>query len=383
LEFQWLASFSGCGGRAVWLAMVGGFAESWGMQFFECTACHQLVHFENTICLKCGRTLGYEPLSRQMFAIEPEGMAWRVAGNDPGLRFKMCANGTSHGVCNWLLPVEDEEVFCRACRLNECIPDLGVAGNWEAWRRIEQAKRRLLHGLLMLGLPIRSRRVDPGHGLGFRFLAADHGRNREVLTGHKNGLITLNIAEADDAERERRRQLLGEPYRTLLGHLRHEVGHYYWKFLILEGGRLEAWRAVFGDERQNYGERMRAYYAWGPQPDWQQRAISAYATMHPWEDWAETWAHYMHMRDTLETAAVCGVSIQLPNQQGRRLALDEERRNFDRVMEDWVLLTHVLNNLTRGLGVSDSYPFVISVAAKEKLRFVHATIVEAADGGPG
>jgi len=53
-----------------------------------------------------------------------------------------------------------------------------------------------------------------------------------VLTSHCNGLITLNIAEADDAERERRRVKFHEPYRTLLGHLRHEVAHYYWDRLI-------------------------------------------------------------------------------------------------------------------------------------------------------
>ncbi len=349
------------------------------MQFFACSQCHQLIYFENSICLGCGSTLGFEPLKRQMFAIEPVANSeWCVVG-DTAHRFRLCANGVNHQVCNWLVPAEDDNPLCRACRLNEWIPDLTVPGNPEAWARLERAKRRLLHGLLTLGLPIRSRTADPDHGIGFRFLADDF--TSAVVTGHQDGMITLNIAEADDAERERRRQELGEPYRTLLGHFRHEIGHYYWALLIDHSHQLPAFRQLFGDERLDYGIALKNHYSHGAPQDWQQRFISAYAAMHPWEDWAESWAHYLHIRDTLETAAACGVAIDLPDRPARRLELDGETPEFDRVMEDWLMLTHVLNNLNRGLGLSDSYPFIISPVASNKLRFIHDAIRQV--GGVG
>ena len=123
-----------------------------------------------------------------------------------------------------------------------------------------------------------------------------------MVTGHADGVITLDLAESDDVHRERRRAELGEPYRTLLGHFRHEIGHYYWPILVERAGALERCRALFGDERADYGEALERHYADGPPADWAERHVSAYATMHPWEDWAETFAHYLHIRDTLQTA---------------------------------------------------------------------------------
>jgi len=344
------------------------------MQFFECTQCHQLVYFENSTCLNCGSALVYAPLSKQMVAVEPDGAGtWRVI-DDHDRRFSFCQNSLQYQVCNWAVPIEDPNPYCRSCRLNEIIPDLSVAGNVQAWAKLEKAKRRLLHGLTSLGLAVRSREADPENGLGFRFLADD--LEEKVMTGHDAGVITLNIAEARDSERERRREQLSEPYRTLLGHFRHEIGHYYWNLLILHGDRLEGFRKLFGDERRNYQKALKTHYAQGPPANWQNHFISAYSTMHPWEDWAESWAHYLHMRDTLETAAACGVTVHLPETEPRSLKLSEEAWSFDRVKKDWLLLTHVLNNLNRGLGQPDSYPFVISPGAAEKLRFIHDVICE-------
>jgi len=347
------------------------------MQFFECSRCRQLVYFENSTCLNCGSQLGYAPLRAKMFAVATTGEQEREAFGGPPIRYRLCQNGAAHHVCNWLVPADDPNPFCRACRLNEIIPDLSISGNGAAWARLEQAKRRMLYGLLSLGLSVRSREEDPKHGLGYQFLADEANAEEAVLTGHADGLITLNIAEADDAERERRKQALSEPYRTLLGHFRHEVGHYYWNLLIRDGERLEAFRSCFGDDRLDYQQALESHYAKGAPQHWQDRFISAYATMHPWEDWAETWAHYLHMRDTLETAAACGVSVALPDSPRRQLHRNQRMGGFDEIMQDWLLLTHVLNNLNRGLGQPDSYPFVISSAVSEKLKFVHETIHDA------
>jgi len=218
---------------------------------------------------------------------------------------------------------------------------------------------------------------DTEHGLAFDFLADEPtgGENSSrVTTGHNEGVITVNVAEADDAEREKRRLALHEPYRTLLGHFRHESGHYYWDRLVRKTPWLEQFRKLFGDERDDYSAALERHYEQGPPADWQERFVSAYASSHPWEDWAETWAHYLHMTDTLETASECGLAL-LPSRAGmpavRPRSTRVDRESFASMMKDWFAVTYVLNNLNRGLGQKDSYPFVLSAPAAEKLRFVH------------
>ena len=226
-----------------------------------------------------------------------------------------------------------------------------------------------------MSLPLANKFDDPERGLAYEFLAESVGA--KVLTGHDDGVITINLAEADDAEREKRRLQLGEPYRTLLGHFRHEIGHYYWDRLILHSSAIERFRALFGDERMPYDQALQRHYGEGPPPDWQERYISAYAASHPWEDWAETWAHYLHMSDTLETAAECGLSLEPKRVDGPALkpdASDGLGVSFDAMIENWFALTFVLNNLNRGLGLPDGYPFVLSPSVIEKLRFVHETV---------
>jgi hypothetical protein len=193
-------------------------------------------------------------------------------------------------------------------------------------------------------------------------------------------VITLNIAEADDAVREKRRFELGEPYRTLLGHFRHEIGHYYWDRLIKNSARIDGFRILFGDEREDYGKALERHYRQGAPADWQNRFVSAYASAHAWEDWAETWAHYLHMADTLETAIGCGLSLQPRRQDEPALTPDistsaPRSAPFDALIERWAPLAYVLNNLNRGLGMPDAYPFVLPPVAIEKLRFVHETIM--------
>ena len=356
------------------------------MKVFHCDHCDQLCFFENTNCMNCGRVLAYVPELGGIVSLDPvQNDHWTSPlPQAAGKTYRLCQNYLRHNVCNWAVCGDDANPFCRACRLTRTIPDLAIAGHRESWAKLEVAKRRLLYTLIRLGLPIKTRAEDPIGGLEFNFLADDMPGSPKVLTGHDDGVITLNLSEADDVERERRRVELHEPYRTVLGHFRHEIGHYYWDRLVKESPHLEAFRKLFGDDSLDYAMALQRHYNVGPPPDWQLQYVSAYATMHPWEDWAETWAHYMHIVDTLETAAASGISIRPKRRDEPSISkvvnpATTARVSFDQMMSAWAPLTYVLNNLNRGLGIADAYPFVLSPLAIEKLRFVHE-VVEAASG---
>jgi hypothetical protein len=251
------------------------------------------------------------------------------------------------------------------------------AGEHRGWFKLEVAKRRLVYSLIGLRLPLEARAEGSDTGLAFEFLA-DLPDQPPILTGHNAGLITVNIAEADDAKREKRRVNMREPYRTLLGHFRHEIGHYYWDRLIADGPRLDAFRKLFGDERADYGKALQTHYDEGPPEDWQKYFVTAYASSHPWEDWAETWAHYLHMIDLLESASACGLSMRPRRRDEPALksltSVNLDQPIFDGMLERWFPLTYVLNNLNRSMGLPDGYPFVLSTPAISKLRFVHDTV---------
>jgi hypothetical protein len=351
------------------------------MKTFHCTACQALVFFENTKCLNCGRTLAFSPTRMVMVTLSPEDDgAWRpvqeAAPNDEV--YRLCANYTDHGVCNWAIRGDDADSLCRSCGLTHTIPDQGVSGNQQAWAKLETAKRRVIYSLLSLELPLLSKRQDAQRGLEFQFLSDSvtvNGDQSRVLTGHDNGVVTINVAEADDVYREGQRQRQHEPYRTLLGHFRHEIGHYYWDQLIANGDRLEPFRRLFGDEQLDYQNALKQHYEHGAPANWEEDFISAYATTHPWEDWAESWAHVMHMVDALETAHAIGLSVNPTRRDEPALSVPAKPplarvEDFDSLVREWSALTYMLNNLTRGLGLADAYPFVLSAPVIEKLRFV-------------
>ena len=354
------------------------------MKIFRCDGCEQVVYFESVRCTRCGRTLAFLPDRGVVAAVEAEaaapdgGVVWRTLPAGAG-RYRPCRNSTEHAVCNWAVPAADGDEYCRACRLNHTIPNLDTAEAKEAWHRMEIAKRRLLYTLLGLGLPVETKAENPDGGLAFDFLA-DGTSAGPVFTGHSDGLITINVAEADDPFREKIREQLGETYRTLLGHFRHESGHYYWERLIEGGPRMDAFRALFGDEQQDYDQARDRHYAAGPPAGWWERYVSAYASMHPWEDWAETWAHYLHMLDGLETARAYGMSLRpVPAGAEPEPPLRANRVNlhaFDDLVKAWIPLTVALNSMNRSFGMPDCYPFVLTDTAIAKLRFVHE-IVEA------
>jgi hypothetical protein len=347
------------------------------MKVFTCQGCGQLVYFENMGCERCGRRLGYLPEQGMLSAVDPDGALW-VALAAPGARYRFCANW-EYGVCNWLVAAADDSAFCAACSHNGTVPDIHFAPNLILWQRIEEAKRRLFYTLLKLRLPVPTAAGGDPEPLVFNFLTDPPvAEGTRVFTGHDNGVITISLREADDAERERMRTAMGEPYRTLLGHFRHEIGHYYWDRLVRDGGRLDEFRALIGDERANYAEAVQRHYADGPPADWQQSFVSAYATTHPWEDWAETWAHYFHIVDAGDGGRLgLKVSPRASDEPTLEAEIDfdpHRARGMSRLIEAWLPLTFAVNSLNRAMGQPDLYPFVLPAAAIEKLTYVHRVI---------
>jgi len=375
--------------------------------------CGRPVFFRNSVCLACRTPLGYEPHLRQVYPLEPvpqvppvpqvqpesEPGIWQLASlggiseNYGAGKYRRCANLDSPAGCNWLLSEAETEgnprLLCIACRLNRTIPDLSVPDNGELWSRLEAAKRRLVSSLLALGLPVESR-VDQNseRGLAFDFLHSP-AEGPRVLTGHADGIITINIEEADNAARERIREQLHEPYRTVLGHLRHEVGHYYWDRLIANSTWLEDFRKLFGDEQQDYAAALQRNYQQGPLPGWEQQYVSAYASVHPWEDWAESWAHYLHMVDTLDTALSFGLDTRRLEMEIEPFSRDSLFRpnhpgakRFLSFVNAWIELSAVLNELSRSMGQPDLYPFALPRPAVAKLHFIQLAIGQLAAALP-
>ena len=381
--------------------------------------CGRPVFLRNSQCLACHTPLGYvidrlgvvplapvqsEAEARTKDVGEGESEAqgaepdtFTVFGNPDGKRYRRCANLLTAASCNWMVPAPREgddpafntdglaPGFCLSCSVTRTIPDLSVERNGELWRKLEHAKRTLISQLLALGLPVVSRHADPVHGLAFDFLGNMPGAPH-VMTGHEHGVITLNAEEAEDAVRERIRAEMREPYRTLLGHFRHEIGHYYWDLLVQPTYWLEEFRALFGDERADYTAALQTHYEQGPPPDWSNRFVSSYASMHPWEDWAETWAHYLHMADTTDTAMSFGVDATNVELASDLFTTDDlwqpehpGATKFLDFLNGWVLLTNVLNELSRSMGQPDYYPFVLPRAAVGKLQFIHCVVTQQRD----
>lgn len=346
------------------------------MRLFRCRVCGQTVFFENSQCGQCGHALGFLADGQEMLTLARQGNIFRRARSLQ--RYRYCENAV-HNACNWLVPAESPEKFCAACRHNRTIPDLSVPEYLAQWQRLEIAKHRLFYTLIALGLPLHSYTSDPKGGLAFDFLPDPPAPGPRVLTGHDEGLITINLAEADDAMREKFCTEMGEPYRTLLGHFRHETGHYYWNVLLRDTGRLGHFRAMFGDERTDYARALQEHYQNGPPPDWEQTYISAYAAAHPWEDFAESWAHYLHIVDTLETASAFGLRIH-PGAGKHKLlraaiTFDPHKAtSIEPLVEAWLPLTVAVNSLNRSMGLADLYPFTLAPNVIEKLGFIHRLV---------
>jgi hypothetical protein len=307
------------------------------MKAFFCEVCRNRLYFENSECLSCGAPQGFLPRSQEMIAFAHDDRTAR------------CANARLAG-CNWLLERGASGELCLSCALTRTRPnDQDPAGVAE-FAVTEAAKRRLLYGLMRLGLPV-------DHRISFDLLSST---KQAVITGHADGLVTIDLAESDDTEREKRRASMGEPYRTLLGHFRHEIGHYYQDVIVVDD--WDACRSLFGDERSDYQAAMDHHYKHGAPGDWQDHHVSAYATMHPWEDWAETFAHYLHIQDTLETAEAFGLSACPMND------------SIEGLMGTWLPLSYALNQVNRSMGNDDLYPFVLAPPVITKLGYIHGRV---------
>ncbi|MCL4115913.1 UNVERIFIED_CONTAM: hypothetical protein GTU68_003580 [Idotea baltica] len=337
------------------------------MQPFWCSVCGQLLFFENSVCLQCGSELGFDPARRTLVTLTGTEIEYQRCRNQHAAR------------CNWLVPPGTGEELCLSCGLTTIRPNDADDASHSAFADAESAKRRLLHQLLTLGLPVISHAQDPEHGLAFELLSAREG---DVITGHEAGVITLDLSESDDAHREFVRQQLGEAYRTVLGHFRHEIGHYYWPSIVVQAGQLDEFRSLFGDETQSYETARQRHYdtpaGFDPAGDY----VSQYATMHPWEDWAETFAHYLHIRDGLDTAAGYGLAIDGDAAAAAQAAFAADANTqVAPIVTDWLRLTIALNAMSRSIGQGELYPFVLSPGVVRKLDFVHRAVTAATRSG--
>lgn len=343
------------------------------MKLFHCTSCGQLIYFENNKCECCGHLLGFDSETLELLPLEDAGSGLFTVFNRGPRLYYYCANH-QYNVCNWLVDAGANTPFCAACDLNHTIPNLSEPQYRAYWSDIEKAKHRLIYTLLRLQLPVFSKKINAETGLQFDFIAEEG--NQKVYTGHANGVITINIAEADDIKREQARRDMNEVYRTLLGHFRHEIGHYYWDRLISGTYFLTECRKLFGDDQADYGKAVQEHYKNPAPAGWQQNYISAYATTHPWEDWAETWAHYLHIIDTLETAYAFGITVNPGLQTGGTFSADVNRnpysiKDFHEIFKLWLPISFMMNSMNRSMGLNDSYPFVVPSPVVEKLSFIH------------
>jgi hypothetical protein len=336
------------------------------MRDFHCPNCGQRLAFENSACLSCGSALGFS-LADMAVLVIANGDDSEHAGAVDASDYKLCDN-LHLAECNWLVPVDQPGGLCTSCALTIERPNDADTAGLAEFAEAEAAKRRLIAELYELKLPIVGRDRDPEQGLAFRLLSSAH---EDVMTGHEDGVITLDLAEGDDVHREQLRVEMDEPYRTLLGHFRHEIGHYYFYRLISQSSNyLARFKELFGDPDADYQEALDRHYRDGAPKGWQERFVSSYATMHASEDWAETFAHYLHIRDALDTSAWCGLAPASVTFD--RPALGPSA--FQKVIERWLPLSWSLNMVNRSMGHDDLYPFVLPVAVLDKMQFIHTVI---------
>ena len=374
------------------------------MKTFNCSCPdHQVLFFESTHCVACDRVVG---LDDSFDKVEPYNLDKKTGfyfkESQPDVRYQKCDNHANYSACNGMVNMDSfepsdvkDEVLCFACRFNEVIPDLSVVEHIPLWKKMEAAKRRAMYTLKVLPLLLNNIAEDPEGGLSFDFTTDrdvnDHfvsklKDQKAVFTGHNCGHITINLAEADEVARSHTKLAMGEQYRTLLGHFRHELGHYYFdKIIVGHADKHALCKQYFGDDELDYKKAMDKHYKNGAPKDWSDSFISEYATMHPYEDWAETWAHYMHIMDTLETAQNFSITGSIrgnteETEEVGDLYLPQDAYFFSAqtsitsILDSWVEFSVILNSLNRSMGLNDAYPFVLTDSVRGKLSFIHHAI---------
>ncbi|HEY6527586.1 MAG TPA: putative zinc-binding metallopeptidase [Cellvibrionaceae bacterium] len=370
------------------------------MKTFSCSCKGRpKLFFESTSCCACGSLVGITDDFKivQSFTRHKKTNHY-FADDEPRRLYKKCKNFLEHDICNGMIDIHAKTPdgkladLCFSCKFNDVVPNLKVAEHLPLWQKMETAKRRALFTLKSLPLALYSADEKPRSGLTFNFLvdrdAKDHfisalPNQEKVLTGHDNGQITINLAEADDVARSKTRLDLHEPYRTLLGHFRHELGHYYFDQLIASNKeKHRLCKLYFGDDSVSYKAALKRHYASGPPSNWRSHFISEYATMHPWEDWAETWAHYMHIIDTLETIDDCRLRIDSPTSAHFPINTSLADTPFADLLDKWMVFSVALNSINRSMGLQDAYPFVLTRSVRKKLMFIHHAIFNTPDQLP-
>ncbi|SFC34661.1 zinc-binding metallopeptidase family protein [Tropicimonas isoalkanivorans] len=318
------------------------------MRLYACPVCDARLYFHNSLCGACGANVSYND-SEDAF----------VTG------VGSCANVNEIG-CNWVGDAASDNL-CHSCQMTDVIPDLAVVPNRELWADGEAAKRWVLANLARWGW---FGSEDEGSLPSFEFKSEQTSVGSEHVTmGHASGVITLNVAEADDAIRVRNREMLDEDYRTMLGHLRHELAHFLHDRLSAEEPDFpQAFRELFGDERADYGEALERHYSDGPPQGWEMSFITPYASAHPHEDWAETVAHLMHLTDIVDTAESVDLSWHTTSERPGDAYATTKSVPLIRSAVDLGL---ALNQVNRAMGLSDLYPFVLNDAVRTKLAFAH------------
>jgi len=344
------------------------------MKIFECGHCNYPLYFESNHCDNCGHACGYRDDDRKMLTFDPANES--LISDRENIAYKYCKN-KEHEVCNWLLHNDDVNDYCSACQLNRTIPNLSDKTNFPKWKNLEVAKHRLIYQLQKIGLNLPSK-IKNSDGLCFDFIVKEGNVN--LMTGHASGVITILLQEADAVLREQIRKELEEPYRTLIGHLRHEVGHYFWERLVATNKTfLIEFRHIFGNEEANYSKALQQYYKQGAPANWHDSFISKYATSHPWEDWAETWAHYLHVMDMVETAHFFGLKVNPTNKNKSMMASATfdpySIKDFQTIVHKCRPLSFAVNSINRAMGIPDVYPFVITPAVVKKMAFIHQLLL--------
>ncbi|QMW01431.1 zinc-binding metallopeptidase family protein [Spirosoma foliorum] len=349
------------------------------MKIYPCQ-CGNTLHFENSSCVVCHREVGWCPSCEGIRSLDAVD-AYTYSCNHCQAQVTKCLNYRNYQVCNRLVEVkttwQEANAYCKCCSLNRVVPDMSVPGNREKWYNLEAAKRRLIYTLDLLKLPYGS--IYDGFPLPLTFdfkgnvvqithAGTDAIIAEKVFTGHADGTITINIEEADPIEREKLRVDFGEARRTLIGHFHHEIGHYYWQLLVQNKCEDEC-KAIFGDHTSlGYSYAMNQYYQYGPKPDWPLSYISAYASMHPWEDFAETFRAYLEMITILDTAD--SVHLLLEAEE----AVDFEGAPFEKMLLKYEELGIKLNEMNRTLGLLDMVPEVFTPAVIQKMKFIHKLV---------
>ena len=331
---------------------------------FKCP-CGADTYFDSVNCMSCGRTIGLNP-NTWAFELIKERSHPDIEKSQG--RSAICNNGFEYGVCNWIQEPDSQNGLCLACSFNRYIPRLDTQENISRWKVLELAKRRLLFNSLRLNIRWSSGWVLPNGGLLFDFLedsrtSAKVDPTEFVSTGYSDGVITINLLEADPAQRAAQKTANNEVYRTVLGHMRHESGHYIWDLLHSENETRESFKHTFGDPEQNYHEALTDFYSNGQSPEWAENYITPYASSHPVEDWAEMWGHFLHIIDGLETA-----------KEHHLIGSDSNQMSMREKLAAWQDLTIKLNEMNRSMGRNDLYPFVICEPVVQKFEYIDELI---------